>query len=41
MDGSNSLEAISRQLAAEFPQRFARWQQALSYAAKQSLEHTR
>ena len=41
MDGRNSLEAIARQLAAEFPQRFARWQQALTYAAKRSLEHTR
>jgi protein arginine N-methyltransferase 1 len=41
MDGKNSLEVIARQLAAEFPGRFSRWQQALSYAAKQSLEHAR
>ena len=41
MDGKNSLEAISHQLAAEFPQRFARWQQALSYAAKLSQDHSR
>ena len=41
MDGKNSLEEIARQLAAEFPQRFARWQQALSYAAKLSQHHSR
>jgi hypothetical protein len=41
MDGKNSLEEIARQLAAEFPQRFARWQQALSYAAKLSQDHSR
>jgi len=31
MDGRASLEDIARQLAAEFPTRFTRWQQALSY----------
>jgi Ribosomal protein L11 methyltransferase (PrmA) len=31
MDGQTSLEEIARRLAAEFPERFARWQQALSY----------
>lgn len=41
MDGKNSLEAIARQLAAEFPQRFARWQQALSYASKLSQDYSR
>ena len=32
MDGRASLEDIARQLVAEFPSRFTRWQQALSYA---------
>ena len=41
MDGKNSLEEIARHLAAEFPRRFARWQQALSYAAKLSQECSR
>jgi protein arginine N-methyltransferase 1 len=40
MDGRNSLEEIARRLTAEFPERFARWQQALSYAAKRSQEHS-
>jgi protein arginine N-methyltransferase 1 len=40
MNGSNSLEQIARRLAAEFPRRFARWQQALSYAAKLSQDHS-
>jgi len=31
MDGHASLEDIARRLAAEFPARFTRWQQALSY----------
>jgi len=30
MDGHTSLEDIARRLAAEFPARFARWQQALA-----------
>jgi protein arginine N-methyltransferase 1 len=41
MDGKVSLEEIARQLAAEFPQRFPRWQQALSYAARISREYSR
>jgi protein arginine N-methyltransferase 1 len=41
MDGKNSLEEIARKLAEEFPQRFTRPQQALSYAAKRSQEHSR
>jgi predicted RNA methylase len=40
MDGKNSLEDIARRLTTEFPERFARWQQALSYAAKRSQEHS-
>jgi protein arginine N-methyltransferase 1 len=40
MDGKNSLEEIARRLTSEFPQRFARWQRALSYAAKLSQEHS-
>ena len=32
MDGAVPLEEIARRLAVEFPGRFARWQQALSYA---------
>lgn len=40
MDGKNSLEEIARQLTEEFPQRFTRSQQALSYAAKHSQEHS-
>jgi protein arginine N-methyltransferase 1 len=39
MDGTNSLEAIARRLAAEFPHRFSQWQRALSYAAKLSQTH--
>jgi type I protein arginine methyltransferase len=31
IDGRASLEDIARRLAAEFPARFTRWQQALSY----------
>jgi len=34
-------EQIARTLAAEYPQRFTRWRQALSYAAKRSQEHSR
>jgi protein arginine N-methyltransferase 1 len=40
MDGKTSLEEIARQLAAEFPQRFSRWQEALSYAGAVSQEHS-
>ena len=32
IDGRASLEDIARRLAAEFPSRFTRWQEALSYA---------
>jgi type I protein arginine methyltransferase len=32
MDGQASLEDIARRLTGEFPDRFLRWQQALSYA---------
>jgi type I protein arginine methyltransferase len=32
MDGQTSLEEIARLLGAEFPARFTRWQQAISYA---------
>ena len=31
MDGKVSLEEIAQRLATEFPQRFSRWEQALSY----------
>jgi type I protein arginine methyltransferase len=41
MDGQNSLEGISRQLVAEFPQRFSHWHKALSYAAAISEGHSR
>ncbi|MFI5106325.1 MAG: hypothetical protein ACHP79_15490, partial [Terriglobales bacterium] len=41
MDGKNSLEAIARKLTAEYPQRFARWEQALAHAAKCSQEHSK
>jgi len=41
MDGKTSLEEIARLLSAEFPQRFARWQQALSYAGTLSQEYSR
>ena len=41
MDGINPLEAIARCLAAEFPDRFPRWQKALSYAGRISQEHSR
>ena len=36
MDGSASLEEIARRLTAEFPERFAKWQQALSVAGEAS-----
>jgi hypothetical protein len=41
MDGKLSLEAIAHRLAAEFPQRFSSWQEALSYAAVVSQEYSR
>lgn len=41
MDGKATLEGIARKLAAEFPQRFPSWQQALSYAGLISQEFSR
>ena len=41
MDGSASLEQIAHQLATEFPQRFSKWEQALSYAGTVSQEYSR
>jgi type I protein arginine methyltransferase len=41
MDGRVTLEEIANQLAMEFPERFPRWEQALSYAAGISLEYSR
>jgi protein arginine N-methyltransferase 1 len=36
MNGQNSLEQISKQLLQEFPSRFSRWQQALSWITQLS-----
>lgn len=41
MDGKVSLEEIAHQLAAEFPQRFSSWHQALSYAGVVSQQYAR
>ena len=41
MDGKTSLEQIAHRLTAEFPQRFPRWEQALSYAGGISQEYGR
>lgn len=41
MDGRATLEEIARRLAAEFPQRFPGWKQALSYAGLISQEFSR
>jgi type I protein arginine methyltransferase len=41
MDGKVSLAEIAYRLAAEFPQRFSRWEQALSYAGAISQEYSR
>lgn len=41
MDGTLSLEEIARRLAAEFPDRFPTWQQALSYAGGISQKYSR
>jgi protein arginine N-methyltransferase 1 len=38
MDGKTSLECIAQRLTIEFPGRFARWQQALSFAGSISSE---
>ena len=41
MDGKISLEEIARRLATEFPQRFSRWEEALSYSGVISKEYSR
>ena len=41
MDGRASLEEIAHKLAAEFPKRFSRWQEALSHAGVVSQEYSR
>ena len=41
MDERTSLAEIARRLANEFPERFPRWERALSYAAKVSEECSR
>src|SRR5882757_715787 len=41
MDERTSLAEIARRLANEFPERFPRWERALSYAAKISEECSR
>ena len=41
MDGKSPLEEIARRLTAEFPERFARWQMALSFAGNVSKEYSR
>jgi protein arginine N-methyltransferase 1 len=41
IDGSASLEEIAHKLTAEFPRRFASWQEALSYAGIISQEFSR
>jgi protein arginine N-methyltransferase 1 len=41
MDGEIPLEEIARRLAAEFPDRFTRWQEALSHAGAMSQKFSR
>lgn len=41
MNGSLSLEEIARRLMAEFPERFARWERALTFAGAVSNENSR
>jgi protein arginine N-methyltransferase 1 len=41
MHGRVSLEQIAQRLAAEFPQRFSKWEQALSYVGAVSQEYSR
>jgi len=41
MDGRTSLAEIAHRLASEFPERFPRWERALSYAAEISGECSR
>ena len=40
MDGQKSLEVVARTLAVEFPLRFTRWQEALSYAGALAQEYS-
>ena len=40
MDGQTSLEEIARRLATEFPKRFSRWQQALTFAGEISKNNS-
>jgi protein arginine N-methyltransferase 1 len=40
MDGRASLDEIAHRLATEFPKRFPRWEQALSYAGGISQEYS-
>jgi len=41
MDGKASLEEIAHQLARDFPGRFLKWEQALSYAGAVSQKYSR
>jgi protein arginine N-methyltransferase 1 len=41
MNAKLSLEKIAQQLATEFPQRFPRWEKALSYAGTLSQDYSR
>ncbi len=41
MDGQVSLGEIAQRLATEFPERFPKWEQALSYAGGISQEYSR
>jgi hypothetical protein len=41
MDGTCSLEAVARQLAHEFPGRFASWKEALSRVGELSKTYSR
>ena len=41
MSGKLTLEVIAHRLAAEFPQRFPTWEQALCYAGRISQEYSR
>lgn len=41
MDGKLSLRRTAYRLAAEFPQRFSSWQEALSHAGVVSQEYSR
>jgi type I protein arginine methyltransferase len=41
MDGNTPLETIARKLTSEFPKRFERWQQALTFASSVSSENSR